>query len=197
MPGYGDNKNAWAQGKGRNYQEEFLHVSRKNFKHVCSGWYLWYEKSYGSYRLRWVYAYSSMFRFSMLVVSCRPTSLCLVGGQVHLVGWQIFARSRCKIEKVPRDIRRALSGKVTTSSEKGLVSRSKTYASPKRTGPSVRMSKRPLSACHTRRKFSMETNQNSVKDRVRYKVWLVGGCHCIWPGQRMSFNICERETSYW
>ena len=22
------------------------------------------------------------------------------------------------------------------------------------------------------------------------------GCHCIWSGHRMSFNICERETSY-
>ena len=57
-----------------------------------------------------------------------------------------------KIEKVPRDIRRAKSSKITTSSEKGLVSRSRTYASPKGTGPGVRRSKRPLSACHTRRK---------------------------------------------
>ena len=31
VPGYGDNKNAWAQGKGRNYQEEFLHVSKQQF----------------------------------------------------------------------------------------------------------------------------------------------------------------------
>ena len=35
------------------------------------------------------------------------------------------------------------------------------------TGPGVRRSKRPLSACHTRRKCSLETSQNSVKDRVR------------------------------
>ena len=79
---------------------------------------------------------------------------------------------------------------------KGLVSTSRTYASPKGTGPGVRRSKRPLSACHTRRKCSPETTQNSVKGRVGYKVWSVGGCHCIWSGHRMSFNICERETSY-
>ena len=79
---------------------------------------------------------------------------------------------------------------------KGLVSTSRTYASPKGTGPSVLRSKRPLSACHTRRKCSMETTQNSVKGWVRYKLWSVGGCHCIWSGHRMSFNICERETSY-
>ena len=30
-------------------------------------------------------------------------------------------------------------------------------------GPGVRRSKRPLSACHTRRKCSMETTQNLVK----------------------------------
>ena len=81
---------------------------------------------------------------------------------------------------------------------KGLVSTSRTYASPKGTGPGVRRSKRPLSACHTRSKCSMETTQNSVKGRVWYKVWSVRGCHCIWSGHRMSFNnnYCERETSY-
>ena len=42
----------------------------------------------------------------------------------------------------------------------------------------------------------METSQNSVKGRVRYKVWSVKGCHCIWLGHRMSFNIRERGTSY-
>ena len=41
---------------------------------------------------------------------------------------------------------------------KGLVSTSRTYASPKGTGPGVRRSKRPLSACHTRCRCSMETN---------------------------------------
>ena len=44
-----------------------------------------------------------------------------------------------------------------------MVSTSRTYASPKGTGPGVRRSKRPLSACHTRRKCSMETTQISVK----------------------------------
>ena len=33
---------------------------------------------------------------------------------------------------------------------------------PKGTGPGVRRSKRPLSTCHTRRKCSIETSQNSV-----------------------------------
>ena len=42
--------------------------------------------------------------------------------------------------------------KNTTSSEKGLASTSRTYASPKGTGPGVQRSKRPLSACHTRHK---------------------------------------------
>ena len=40
--------------------------------------------------------------------------------------------------------------KITTSSEKGLVLTSTTYASPKVPGPGVRRSKRPLSASHTR-----------------------------------------------
>ena len=60
----------------------------------------------------------------------------------------------------------------------------------------VRRSKRPPPACHTRRKCSTGTAQNSVKGRVLYKVWSVGGCHWIWSGHRISFNICERETSY-
>ena len=85
--------------------------------------------------------------------------------------------------------------KIKTSSEKGLVWTSSTYASPKGTGPDVPRSKRPLSACYTRRKCSMETSQNPVKCRVRYNVWSVGGCHFLWSGHRMSFNICERETS--
>ena len=37
--------------------------------------------------------------------------------------------------------------KITKKSDKGLVSTSRTYASPKGTGPGVRRSKRPLSAC--------------------------------------------------
>ena len=40
----------------------------------------------------------------------------------------------------------------------------------KGTGPGARRSKRPLSACHTHRKCSIETTQNSVKGRFRYKV---------------------------
>ena len=53
---------------------------------------------------------------------------------------------------------------------KGLVSTSRTYASPKGTGPGVRRSKRPLSVCHACRKCSMETTHNSVKGPFRYKV---------------------------
>ena len=56
---------------------------------------------------------------------------------------------------MPRDIRRAQSVKITTTSEKGLVSTSRTYASPKGMEPGVWRSKRPLSACHNRRKCSM------------------------------------------
>ena len=53
--------------------------------------------------------------------------------------------------------------------KKELASTS-TYASPIGTGPGVRRSKRPLSACYTRRICSMEISQNSVKGRVRYTV---------------------------
>ena len=38
---------------------------------------------------------------------------------------------------------------------------------PNGTGPGVRRSKRPLSACYTRRKCSMETSHKSVEGRVR------------------------------
>ena len=51
-----------------------------------------------------------------------------------------------------------------------VVSTNEHLQIPNGTGPGVRRSKRPLSACHTRRKCSMETTQNSVKGRVRYKV---------------------------
>ena len=80
--------------------------------------------------------------------------------------------------------------------KKGLVLTRRTYASPKGTGPGVWRSKRPLSACHTRRKCSMETSQSLIKGRVRYKFWSVGVCHCIWSGHRISFSIRERRTSY-
>ena len=60
--------------------------------------------------------------------------------------------------------------KIRQVRKKVLVSTSRTYASPKGTGPGVRRSKGPLAACHTRRKCSIETTQNSVKGRFRYKV---------------------------
>ena len=40
---------------------------------------------------------------------------------------------------------------------------------PNGPGQGVRRSKPPLSACYTRRKFSLETSHKSVKDRVRVK----------------------------
>ena len=96
---------------------------------------------------------------------------------------------------------------VRKNNDKGLVSTSKTYASPKGTGPGVRRSKCPLSACYTRRKCSMETSQNSVKGRVWYKVWSVGGCHCICKLSQKELQECfigrghtcnyPRVTHFW
>ena len=66
-----------------------------------------------------------------------------------------------KIEKVPRDIRKSIVRRKNNDKfGKGLVSTSRTYASPKGTGPGVRRSKRSLLACHTRCKCSMETTHN-------------------------------------
>ena len=48
--------------------------------------------------------------------------------------------------------------KINDKFGKELGSTSRTYASPKRTGPGVRRSKRPLSACPTRCKCYMETS---------------------------------------
>ena len=53
---------------------------------------------------------------------------------------------KVKIDKVPRDIRQVKHMQV-----------------PNGTRPGVRRSKRPLSACHTRRKCSLETYRNSVR----------------------------------
>ena len=36
-------------------------------------------------------------------------------------------------------------------------------------GQGFRRSKRPLSVCHTRREYSMETSHNSIKVRVRHR----------------------------
>ena len=78
----------------------------------------------------------------------------------------VYKQNRESTEGYPKSIVRKNNDKFG----KGLVSISRTYASPKGTGPGVRRSKRPLSACHTRRICSMETTQNSVKGRVLYKV---------------------------
>ena len=55
----------------------------------------------------------------------------------------------------------------------------RTYATPKWDGPGVRMSKRSLSECLTRRKFSSETFHYSVKGRfgnmVTISYSLIGG----------------------
>ena len=53
---------------------------------------------------------------------------------------ELYFILQSKIEKVPRHIRRAESGKITTSSEKGWVLTSRTYASPKWMVPGVRRS---------------------------------------------------------
>ena len=86
----------------------------------------------------------------------------------HMVAVQIIfqGKNRESTEGYSKSIVRKNNDKFG----KVLVSTSRTYASPKRTRPGVRRSKRPLSACHIRRKCSMETTQNSVKVRVRYKV---------------------------
>ena len=69
---------------------------------------------------------------------------------------------------------------------KELVSTSRTYASPKRTGPGVRRSKRLLSACPTRCKCSMET---STHFKITYKH------ESIWNTDTVSFNL-DRKYLY-
>ena len=128
----------------------------------------------------------------MLVFLKKNPSIVINKMHGKMLYWDVKKQNRESTEGYSKSIVRKHNDKFG----KGLVSTSRTYASPKWTGPGVRRNKRPLSACHTRRKCSMETTQNSVKGRVRYKVWSVGGCHCIWSGHRMSFNICGRETSY-
>ena len=54
-----------------------------------------------------------------------------------------------------------------TSSGKGLVSKAEHMQVPNGTGPGVRRSKRPLSACYIHRKCSRETSHKSVKSRFR------------------------------
>ena len=80
---------------------------------------------------------------------------------------------------------------------------------PNWTEPGVRRSKRPLSACYTRRKCSMETSHKPVKGRVQLigneigiksDRWRVVSSlfSCIWSGYIMSFSIRERGISlFW
>ena len=107
---------------------------------------------------------------------------------------------RSKIDKGPRDVRIAKSGKIPTSSGKRLVSTIRTFASPKWNGTRC---PDEFPACYTRRKCSIETSYTSIKGRVQekkvtdwYKVWPVEGCHCIWSGYRISLRIRERGTAY-
>ena len=106
--------------------------------------------------------------------------------------WLAIGQNRESIAGYSKIIVRKINDKFG----KGLVSTCKPYASPKGTGPCVRRSKLPLSACHTRQKCSIEISRNSVKGRVQSKVWSVGVCHCVWSGHRMSFSIRESGTSF-
>ena len=75
-----------------------------------------------------------------------------------------------KIEKVPRDIRRASSGKITTSSEKDWSQQLEHMQVPKgmdQVSGGVSVPCRHATPKH--RKCSMETTQNSVKCQIRYK----------------------------
>ena len=69
---------------------------------------------------------------------------------------------------------------------KELVSTRRTYASPKRTGPGVRRSKRPLSACPTHCKCSMETS-------THFKITCIH--ESIWNTDTVSFNL-DRKYLY-
>ena len=75
-----------------------------------------------------------------------------------------------KIEKVPRDVRSESSEKLQVREKDWSQQVEHIMQTPNGTGPGVRRSKRPLSACYTCRKCSMETSHKSVKSRVRYKV---------------------------
>ena len=113
---------------------------------------------------------------------------------------QIVEQSR--IEKVPRGIQDERSSKDMASS-RNLVSTIGAQASPKmEDGTKCPEGKRSLLACHTRCKCSKETTYNSVKVKLCIKVMklvesLIGWEVTVGQGSdRMSFNICERETSY-
>ena len=61
--------------------------------------------------------------------------------------------------------------KISDKFGKELVSTSRPYASLKRTGPAVRKSKRPLSACPTRCKCSMETSTHFKITCIHESIW--------------------------
>ena len=63
---------------------------------------------------------------------------------------------------------------ITPSSVEDLSQQVEHIQIPNGTGPDVRRSKRPLSACYTRRKCSIETANKSVKGRVRKKRSWIG-----------------------
>ena len=106
-----------------------------------------------------------------MILSKQKCSLWSTGVSTRSQNLTSVLHLRSKIEKVPREgYSKSIVRKNNDKFGKGLVSTSRTYASPKGTGPGVRRSKRPLSACHTRRKCSIETTPNSVKGRGRYKV---------------------------
>ena len=94
----------------------------------------------------------------------------------------------------------SMAEKITMNSGKNRFQQVEHMEVPNGTGQDVRRSKRPLSACHTRRKCSTEPSHNSVEFSKKVTDWYlvlsIEGCHCIWPGYIMSFSIREMETSY-
>ena len=101
---------------------------------------------------------------------------------VHSLHWSRGIPSI--IEKIPRHVRSEQFEKLSTSSGKGLVSTSRTYAAPKWDGNGVKMSKRPSCMPHPSQmlygnlsKFSKRSN-SVIRSRIgiksdRCKVFMV------------------------
>ena len=68
-----------------------------------------------------------------------------------------------KIETVTRDVRSEQSGKIRQVWERDWSQQVEYMQVPNGTGPGIRRSTRPLSACYTCRECSMETSHKLVK----------------------------------
>ena len=89
--------------------------------------------------------------------------------------------------------------KINDKFGKELVSTSKTYASPKRTGPDVQISKRPLSACPTRCKSSMETSTHFKITCLHESISLLRtrpDGNAIFPGVCAGFALVVQVLSW-